>query len=192
MSTEFKKFLGAVFSAQTETFDVEIKSLAYWHDTMSGRLPLSDEASAALLGSPLNRKLYDQAYRARRNQSLGHAANLQHAPRLRAAASGAGRQPVHIDGMSGVRIAIRPLGGGGWHIMLDVSDLGLPVGGELQLCDDQGRAWLTDIVPQESVLFGRWPFEVDPDDIMIATQAIAIFLDGLPLLSMTPLDRGAS
>lgn len=189
MTQDLTNMLVAAFETQTEDLEIEIKPVSYWQAILSGQVAMDATARALLMGSPLNRRMFEEAYRAERAALVERVANLQQTPYLRRAASPARRQPIHIDGLSGLTLEIQPLGDG-WQIILDTTGLKLPVGAEVELCDDLGRVWIAGVVSRDGVLDDFWFLPDSPQDVVAEGRAIGLRLDGLVLVPLTAIDGG--
>ncbi|WP_136444124.1 hypothetical protein [Pacificoceanicola onchidii] len=189
MTQDFTDMLVAAFETQTEDLEIEVKPVAFWQEILSGKAAMDATARALLMGSPLNRRMFEEAYQAERAALLDRVANLPQAPHLRRAASPARRQPIHIDGLSGLILEIQPLGDG-WQIILDAAGLQLPVGAEVELYDDLGRVWISGAVPRDGVLDDFWSLPDGPQAVVAEGRAIGLRLDGLVLVPLTAIDGG--
>lgn len=189
MTQDLTDMLVAVFETQTEDLEIEVKPVIFWRDILSGKQMMDARARALLMGSPLNRRMFEEAYQAERAALIERVANLPQAPYLRQAAAPARRQPIHIDGLSGLILEIQPLGDG-WQIILDTSGLQLPVGVEVTLYDDLGRVWISGAVPRDGVLDDFWSLPDAPQDVVAQERAIGLRLDDLVLVPLTAIDGG--
>lgn len=192
MTQVWTDMLFEIFSAQEEDLETEIKPTTFWRDVIRGGNAMNQDEQALLLSSPLNRRMYHEAYKAERREMFSRAANFTHAPRFREAASGSGRQPLHIDGLQGVELIIRPLGGDGWHVTLDLSDCASVPGARVTIHDDRGRIWMEETLPADGIIYAKWPFGSTPQDFLVQVQAIGIRVDGYSLIPLTDFDRGLS
>lgn len=189
MTQDFTNMLVAAFETQTEDLQIEVKPVAFWQNILSGNQAMDAGTRALLIGSPLNRRMFEEAYRAERAVLLERVANLPQAPHLRRAASPASRQPIHIDGLFGLILEVQPLGDG-WQIILDTGGLQLPVGAEVELYDDLGRVWISGAVPRDGVLDDFWSLSDGPQDVVAEGRAIGLRLDSMVLMPLTPIDGG--
>lgn len=160
---ELNRLIPHLFARSDLPMDESDEPQEYW-DAVARSGVLNENDAILLAMSPINRARFRFAERKIRQAFFREVANLNNAPRLLLATASDARSAATFDYMDSFELRIAPSGPVGWAIKLRVKNPSLfPPGANLELIDEAGRVWVSDMPDDEGWVAALWEFDDNPN-----------------------------
>ena len=167
-----------VLATQDDLGEEDMRDQAYW-DVVARKRQVSRDDQILLVTSPINRARLRFAQHKLRQAFFAEVANLNNAPRMLRAAARSARSGTPLEPMDSFEGRIAPSGPDGWTIVLRVKNADrFPPGATLELVDEGGRIWVSDVPDIDGWVAAAWAYDDDPNRY---TGRHIILVDGIPV-----------
>lgn len=152
-----------VLATQDDLGEEHTRDQTHW-DAVARKRKIPRDDQILLVLSPVNRARLRFAEHKLRQAFFDEVANLDNAPRMLRAAARDARSGTRLEPMDSFEGRIAPSGPNGWTIELRVKHPErFPPGSTLELVDEEGRIWVSDVPDVDGWVAAVWAYDDDPN-----------------------------